>query len=89
MRFDQHRPTANPVDEMRTTLHLSTGQAVFQKLSPLDWAQQADLHTWFGMKQVLEEALFGVSRNGDPKEMGVYIEFFNSEGNFFKTVCYY
>jgi len=55
MRLIRHWPSANPVDEMRTTVHLSTGQAVFQKLSPLDWVQQAGLRTWFGMEQVLDE----------------------------------
>jgi hypothetical protein len=55
MRLIRHWPSANPVDEMRTTVHLSTGQVVFQKLSPLDWFQPLGFRTWFGMKQVLEE----------------------------------
>lgn len=55
MMSNGYLPTANPVDEMRTTAHLSTGASVLRKLSPLAQGPRRGLHTCFGLTQVLEE----------------------------------
>jgi hypothetical protein len=55
MTFIDMMPSANPVDESRTTVHLSTGQTLFPKLSPFDLSHQVGLHTWFASKQVVDK----------------------------------